>query len=198
MFQTFISDILQVKLFENYYPSNISNNLFESLIKETPWRQDKIVVYGKEYQQPRLTQWYGDNNKSYKYSGILMSPLPWSSVLLSIKNELEKNLKYEFNSVLLNLYRDGNDTVGWHSDDEPELGLKPIIASISLGEEREFLFRSKIDKDNKKSLLLKNGSLLVMFGDNQRLWQHSLPKRKNIKNPRINLTFRTIYLRGTI
>jgi alkylated DNA repair dioxygenase AlkB len=142
---------------------------------------------------PRLTAWYGDPGSVYTYSNIEMQPEPWSNLLKSMKDTISEFCKVEFNSVLLNLYRDGDDSMGWHSDDEKELGLKPVIASLSFGGERVFRFRHKSKKDLKYSVNLCHGSLLIMKGETQEFWQHSLPKTKKKVPSRINLTFRRIF-----
>lgn len=151
-------------------------------------------------KEPRLTAWYGQPGLTYTYSAKAMSPLPWTTSLLTIKTAIETELtnhliKTDFTSVLINKYRDGNDSLGWHSDNEKELGNEPVIASISLGEARTFQFRLKDDHEKKIQIELNDGSLLVMRGKTQELWQHQIPKRSSataVINPRINLTFRHI------
>lgn len=151
-------------------------------------------------KEPRLTAWYGQPGLTYTYSAKAMSPLPWTTSLLTIKTAIETELtnhliKTDFTSVLINKYRDGNDYLGWHSDNEKELGNEPVIASISLGEARTFQFRLKDDHKKKIQIELNDGSLLVMRGKTQELWQHQIPKRSSataVINPRINLTFRHI------
>ena len=179
-----------------YYPYFFSleeaSALFKIFLKEIDWQQDDIKVFGKIYKQPRLTALYGDDGASYSYSGITMFPKPFSSVLKEIKNRIEEVSEVKFNTVLLNLYRDGSDSNGWHSDDEKELGENPVIASLSLGVERVFQLRYKKDKKLRENLLLRNGSLLLMAGATQHHWQHCIPKSKKIMSPRINLTFRII------
>lgn len=162
-------------------------------MNEISWRQDELTMYGKKVTIPRLHAWYGDSatQTQYGYSGLMLEPLPWIPTLLKIKHDVEYKLGMHFNSVLVNLYRDGNDTVGWHSDDEIELGINPTIASLSLGQTRNFSLKHKL-LNKKLSLELKTGSLLVMSGETQACWQHSLPRTKQAKLPRINLTFRQI------
>jgi alkylated DNA repair dioxygenase AlkB len=163
------------------------------LIDEVPWRAESIVVWGRTYPQPRLIAWYGDGGMIYTYSGIQLTPLPWTPMLLDIKSRIEAITRTEFNSVLLNNYRDHRDSMGLHSDDEPELGERPILASLSLGEERTFILKHKRDKALKPvRLKLASGSLLLMKGDTQRYWKHGIDKEKNSCGPRINLTFRRI------
>jgi alkylated DNA repair dioxygenase AlkB len=180
-----------------FYPSLLDesdcNRLFTELTQTIQWRQDWITIYGRSRPQPRLTAWYGDPGKSYSYSGITMHPMPWISTLLSLKANLEGLSGVVFNSVLLNLYRDGNDSMGWHSDDEPELGLNPVIGSLSLGGTRRFMLRHRFEKGLKHQLELTSGSLLLMQGTTQQYWQHQVPKTKRPVLPRINLTFRVIH-----
>jgi alkylated DNA repair dioxygenase AlkB len=165
--------------------------LLQAIIDDTEWRQEEITVYGKPYLQPRLSAWYGD--LAYSYSGIRLEPLPWTPTLLDIKRRVETLVKHQFNSVLLNYYRDQNDSMGMHSDDERELGPQPAIASLSLGEERTFLLKHKSRKDLKTvKLALATGSLLLMQGQTQQYWQHGINKERLACAPRINLTFRTI------
>lgn len=156
------------------------------------WKHDKINMYGKQLPLPRLTSWYGDEGKSYTYSGITSHPNIWNKGLLYIKNEIEKVSSVKFNSVLLNWYRSGEDHQGWHSDDEKSLGNNPTIASVSFGETRDFIMRRKDDPTQKIVIPLKHGTLLIMKGELQHFWQHSVPKRKKVKNSRFNLTFRRI------
>lgn len=167
--------------------------IMKRLIIEVPWRAENIVVWGKNYPQPRLTAWYGDGGANYTYSGIHLEPLPWTDTLISIKAKVEEIAGVDFNSVLLNYYRDQRDSMGLHSDDEPELGRRPIIASLSLGEERTFVFKHKVRKDlNSIRLKLASGSLLLMQGDTQHCWKHGVDKETRHCRPRINLTFRRI------
>lgn len=166
-------------------------SLLQTLIDDTEWRQDRITVYGKSYLQPRLSAWYGD--LAYRYSGIRLEPRAWTPTLLEIKARVEALTGEPFNSVLLNYYRDQNDSMGMHSDDERELGRQPAIASLSLGEERTFLLRHKTRKDLKTvKLTLPPGSLLLMQGDTQQYWRHGINKERQSCGPRLNLTFRSI------
>jgi len=148
-------------------------------------------MYGKKVAIPRLQAWYGDSHTHYQYSGLQMSPMPWTQTLRAIKEDIEQQLQTSFNSVLINLYRDGNDTVGWHSDDEPELGSEPVIASLSLGEIRDFQLKHK-QLDKKVIVPLSSGSLFIMSGTTQSYWRHCIPRTKRVKSARINLTFRRI------
>jgi len=167
--------------------------LMRQLIDEVPWRTENVVVWGKSYPQPRLIAWYGDEGRSYQYSGVRLNPLAWTEPLLLVKRKAEHTAGVEFNSVLLNYYRDNRDSMGFHSDDEKELGEQPIIASISLGQERIFVLKSKRDKVAKPvKLRLESGSLLLMKGDTQTNWKHGIEKEKRPCGPRVNLTFRRI------
>lgn len=165
--------------------------LLDTLIETTPWRQHEITIYGRKYLQPRLSAWYG--NEAYSYSGILLKPRAWTGALLELKHRVESIIDHQFNSVLLNYYRDQNDSMGMHSDDEPELGKQPVIASLSLGEERTFLLRHKHRKDiGPIKLSLLSGSMLVMKGDTQSHWKHGIARESRPCGPRVNLTFRAL------
>ena len=157
-----------------------------------PWKRDRIKMFGKVHQIPRLSAWHGDPGAAYSYSGIVLDPHPWNEALLQIRTAIGNYVDQYFNSVLLNCYRDGNDHMSWHSDDEKELGQNPVIASVNLGASRRFLLRNKTRKDQKIEVLLEHGSLLVMQGDCQHRWQHSVPKQKKAAKNRVNLTFRSI------
>ncbi|QDM40806.1 alpha-ketoglutarate-dependent dioxygenase AlkB [Altererythrobacter sp. TH136] len=156
------------------------------------WKQDWINFFGKRKPLPRLTSWYGDPGKSYTYSGIRSEPNEWNKGLLYVKEAIEKCAKVRFNSVLLNWYRDGQDSLSWHSDDEKELGQQPVIASANFGAERDFIIRRKDDNSQKITFPMRHGTLLVMRGELQKFWEHSVPKRKNVRGSRFNLTFRRI------
>lgn len=157
---------------------------------ELEWEQEDITIFGRTVRQPRLISWYGDPGARYAYSGLVLEPRSWHPALLKLKRQIESFTRHRFNSVLANAYRDGSDSMGWHSDDEKELGPKPFIASLSLGEERRFLLRQKGRKSS--GLLLEHGSLLLMKGDCQQRFQHALPKTRRKIGLRINLTFREI------
>lgn len=176
--------------FFNAAESQIFLNTF---INDTPWIQEDIQMYGKLVKTPRLTAWYGDRDKEYIYSGTKHFPIPWTNELLEIKEKIEPVAGVKFNSVLLNYYRDANDSVAWHSDDEPELGVNPIIASVSFGQVRRFDIRHKQDRDRKYSIYLENGSLLIMKGGLQHNWLHQIPKSTKPLKARVNLTFRMIH-----
>jgi alkylated DNA repair dioxygenase AlkB len=160
-----------------------------------PWRLDTINMYGKQIPLPRLSSWHGDNDRPYTYSGITLQPLPWNAGLDYLRDQLLLLSGRRFNSVLLNLYRDGQDHISWHTDAEPELGKNPVIASVNFGESRRFLLR-RHEKERqpleKIEVLLTHGSVLIMQGETQHYWQHSVPKQAKVDKPRINLTFREI------
>ena len=161
------------------------------LIADVPWRQENVVVWNKMYSQPRLIASYGDRDTDYTYSGLTLSALQWTDLLLEIKRRVENVAEASFNNVLLNYYRDNRDSMGFHSDDEPELG--PVIASLSLGEERTFVLKHKLNKSAKPvRLKLASGSLLLMKGETQRNWKHGIAKLTRPCGPRVNLTFRRI------
>ena len=159
------------------------------LLAETDWRQDTIVVYGKRHLQPRLSAWYGD--AAYAYSGLRLEPAPWTALLASLRDAVQHASGHVFNSVLLNLYRNERDSMGMHSDDEPELGPEPVIASLSFGASRTFVMKHKYDKKTLR-LDLNDGGLLLMSGKTQTNWLHGINKMTRACEPRINLTFRNI------
>lgn len=177
---------------EHFIDTEESVELFQRIHSETRWQEREIMMFGRRVMQPRLVAWQGDPGKSYRYSGVTWNPDPWGAGVAEIRDRLMAKLGVRFNSVLLNLYRDGRDCMGWHRDDEPELGPEPCIASVSLGAVRRFCFRKLGDSDQKAEIALGNGSLLVMSGRTQELWQHALPRMLRVKEPRINLTFRVI------
>lgn len=156
------------------------------------WKQDSINLYNKSIPLPRLTAWYGDPGAAYTYSGIKSEPNPWNEGLLHIKRRIEEATGGNFNSVLLNWYRNGQDSLNWHADDEKELGVDPVIASANFGASRDFQLRRNNDPTQKITMPLKHGTLLVMRGALQRHWKHAVPKRKKVETSRFNLTFRTI------
>jgi alkylated DNA repair dioxygenase AlkB len=168
--------------------------LLRELIDNTPWRAETVVIWGKSHPQPRLIAWYGDKGSKYTYSGISLEPLEWTNRLRGIKVMVENVSGATFNSVLLNYYRDHRDSMGPHSDDERELGDRPVIASLSLGEERTLTFKHKLRTELKPVRVpLASGSLLLMKGDTQRFWKHGINKQSQKCGPRINLTFRRIF-----
>lgn len=167
---------------------------FAALRDDIAWRHESITLWGKSHLQPRLTAWYGDPGTAYSYSGLKLAPLPWTPALAAIKAQIEAFCGERFNSVLANLYRDERDSVGWHSDDEAELGKRPFIASLSLGETRTFKLRHKLRNEEKPvALELPSGSLLLMGGSTQQHWVHAVEKERLPCGARINLTFRTIF-----
>lgn len=177
-----------------FIPKDQTQELKEKLIAQSAWRDDKITMFGKTFDQPRKVAFFGSRELSYTYSKIKMIPQGWTSTTKDLKDKINAldPENYQFNTCLLNLYRDGNDHMSWHCDNEPELGEDPVIASLSLGEERDFFFRHKKDPQSKVELKLGNGSLLLMLGKCQSEFNHALPKRKRQNGERVNLTFRYI------
>lgn len=169
-----------------------ADRLLTEVRDTTAWRQDSLRLYGRPISLPRLTAWYGDEGAAYTYSGIENVPLPWTPALIEVQRSVEFAANTVFNSVLLNRYRTGRDSVAWHSDDEPEFGEDPVIASVSFGATRTFQFRHKTRTHLKRSIELPHGSLLVMRGATQRNWLHRVPKTTTAVGERINLTFRLI------
>lgn len=166
---------------------------FQSLRQEIEWKHESIKLFGRHVLQPRLTAWYGDEGTEYSYSGLMNIPLLWTETLLEIKRRIEAISNAEFNSVLCNLYRNGQDSMGWHQDNEPELGIEPVIASVSFGASRRFQMRHKFDRSQDKlNVELHDGSVFIMSGETQKYWQHQVPKTKKDVGERINLTFRKI------
>jgi alkylated DNA repair dioxygenase AlkB len=168
--------------------------ILRHLIEDTKWRQEAVKIYGKEYQQPRLVSLYGDPGKRYDYSGIALHPLPWTDLLREIKRRIEDCTEASFNAVFLNLYRDHNDSMGFHSDDEKELGKNPVIASVTFGATRTFLLKHKFRKDLPLvKVPLEAGTVLLMKGATQHNWKHGINKQTLPCGPRVNLTFRTLF-----
>lgn len=180
-----------------YYPSFFDRSLSDRYIKlmqeKIHWQQEPIWIFGKKVMQPRLTALYGNPEIPYGYSGIEMQPFAWLDFLLEIKHKIEEKSQTEFTHVLLNYYRDGQDSMGWHRDNEKVLGQNPVIASLSFGVPRKFQFRLYQDKTVKRELILEHGSFLLMKGETQHYWEHQLPKSTRVGGARINLTFRKIY-----
>jgi alkylated DNA repair dioxygenase AlkB len=179
----------------NYYGKILSseeaNQYFGLLMQNIPWEKDEVIIFGKHITTKRKVAWYGDSEYLYTYSNTTKQALAWTKELSELKQIVEELAGIKFNSCLLNLYHNGNEGMGWHSDDEKSMGKNNTIASLSFGAERKFSFKHKQTKQTV-SLVLEHGSLLVMKDDMQRNWLHSLPKSKNITQPRISLTFRTI------
>lgn len=163
-----------------------------ALVAETPWEQPQVLLHGKAYPVPRLVAWYGDPEARYRYSGLVHQPLPWTPLLTEIRQRVEAECGQPLNGVLLNYYRDGQDSMGWHSDDEVELGRNPLVASLNLGGARRFDLRRKGSTRIEHSLTLEHASLLVMGGATQHHWQHQVAKTRQPCAPRLNLTFRLI------
>jgi alkylated DNA repair dioxygenase AlkB len=180
-----------ITVYRTLFSQAESERLFSELQTHVNWKQEFIKIYGKPVPIPRLTAWYGDPGKKYTYSKIEMMPEPWSEILLEIKSRIEPLAQVRFNSVLLNLYRDGKDSVAWHSDNEPELGQNPVIGSVSLGETRRFMLKHK-SKQLKDEVQLSSGSFLLMKGETQHFWLHQIPKSQKSIGARVNLTFRVI------
>ena len=182
----------QLYMLPNFLSVSQADQLFTVLLQQLDWTQQHIKVYGKEYAVPRLSAWYADAGRHYEYSGLRMDGLPWTQELTAIKAQVEDCCQQRFNSMLANLYRDGADAVGWHADDEDELGKNPFIASLSLGQPRHFQLKHRRDKSLTKSFLLPHGSLLIMQGETQHHWLHQIPKSRKAMLSRINLTFRQL------
>ena len=189
---SFEKDHLNIDYVKDYFNEEESLYFLKTLKDKIKWKQDYIKFFGKSHPLPRLTAWYGDRNKTYTYSGIPMTPDPLNTELLEIKKRVDQYAKINFNSVLLNFYRSGNDSVSWHSDDEKELGDQPIIGSVSFGGMRKFRLRNKNNKKLIHNIELENGSLLIMSELTQQYWEHEIPKTKKRVAERINLTFRSI------
>ncbi len=173
----------------SFLDDRIATADFETLVTTTPWEHRHIVMFGREVLQPRLACWYGDH--AYSYSGIRLDPRQWTEHLEGVRDRCAAASGTVFNSCLANLYRDGQDSMGWHADDEPELGTDPVIASLSLGDTRRFRMRHTVTRETV-DIELDHGSLLIMGGSMQHHWMHEIPKTKRPVGPRINLTFRTI------
>ena len=182
---------LEIDIYQDINLDQKKNLWFKSCLNDLNWEKGFIKIFGKIHQIPRLQSWYADNGIEYTYSGKKLKRHNWNETLIEIKGEIEKITSFKFNSVLASLYRDGNDSMGLHADDEKELGINPVIASLSLGESRDLYFKHK---NIKKSLNIpqKNGQLIVMHGETQKYWKHEIKKTKKLKKPRINLTFRNI------
>jgi alkylated DNA repair dioxygenase AlkB len=180
----------ELRLFEGVLPRDQSATLFQRLTSEIDWQRESLFLFGRTVQTPRLTAWYGD--APYTYSGLTHPPRSWPDLLRELRQLVEQLTASRFNTVLLNLYRDGNDSMSWHSDDEPELGRNPAIASLNFGATRRFRFRNRKDRSKTLAVDLSDASLLLMGGAIQHHWQHALPKSKKPMGARINLTFRQV------
>lgn len=182
----------EVTFHPDFFTLAEADGFFNSLQEDLAWQQEPIWMFGKQILQPRLTALYGDPKVRYGYSGIAMEALPFTEVLVKIKIRLQEFTNQEFTHVLCNFYRDGQDSMGWHRDNEPVLGRNPTIASLTFGATRSFQLRPYGKKEPKVSLELSHGSLLIMGGESQHFWEHQLPKTKKVLAPRINLTFRKL------
>lgn len=181
-----------VEYYAEFFEKLRADEIFEKLKSEIPWQQDNITVFGKIHPQPRLTSLFGNEGKPYSYSNIVMQPNLWNPLLVEIKSRVEEVCQEKFTTVLLNYYRDGKDSMGWHADNEKELGRNPVIASLSFGAERMFHLKHNTIEDQKLKINLQHGSLLLMKGETQHFWKHQIPKTSKPIGPRINLTFRVL------
>lgn len=186
-----VIQIPDIQYLPDYLTPAQSLDLFTELHKTISWQQGRIKLFGKSHLEPRLSAWIGEPDAIYTYAHKQMIPEPWPEVLDHLRQSLRRDFSQPFNSVLLNLYRDGHDYMGFHADNEAELGAEPVISSLSLGAERRFVFKH-LATQQKYECVLESGSLLVMRGQTQQNWLHSLPRALRVKTPRINLTFRTI------
>jgi alkylated DNA repair dioxygenase AlkB len=182
----------KIRYHQNFLSNQESNYYFDTFSSKIPWQQEEVKVFGKIYAQPRLTSLHSKTMTTYKYAGLTLQPQPMTTELLSILERVESICNHEFNCVLLNLYRDGSDSNGWHADNEKELGVHPQIASISFGSNRFFHFKHRSIESENYKIELHHGSLLLMEGPMQEYWLHQIPKTKKPLSPRINLTFRKI------
>lgn len=183
----------EIRYYRDFLGPADADRLLQVLLDEVPWRQDRIRLFGREHLIPRLQAFQSDAGIHYTYSGLQLAGESWHPALAELKNRLQYLCGARFNALLLNLYRDGQDAMGWHADNERELGQNPIIASVSLGAERRFRLRHNQSRETH-SLPLAHGSLLLMAGPTQHHWQHCLPRSKPVQQPRINLTFRFIHV----
>ena len=176
-----------------YYPGFIDGaaDLQHDLTNAIAWREESLLIFGRHVKVPRLCAWYGDDGVTYRYSHAEHRADSWPPVIRTLRDALHSRLGLRFNFVLANLYRDGNDALGWHADNERELGLYPCIASLSFGASRRFCMRARA-RDRRFTVLLEPGSLLLMWGTSQRDWQHSVPRSRDVNGPRVNLTFRLV------
>ena len=182
---------LKIRVQEGFFTSVEANDLLINCIAGLPWESMKIKMFGKEVVIPRLQCWVGDEGCEYSYSGKKLNRQPWTPELLMIKEKISQHANLNFNSVLVNFYRDGQDSMGWHADDEPELGKNPTIAALSFGGERDLVFRNILSKETL-SIPQLHGALIIIDGQTQQYWQHAIKKTKKVISPRINLTFRNI------
>jgi alkylated DNA repair dioxygenase AlkB len=194
---SFITNLLpsegEVIFYPQFFSTQESDHYFAVLEQSIEWKQEPIKIFGRTLMQPRLTALYGEPDKAYSYSGIRMHPLEWTNALLKIKEKIETKSGVVFTTALLNYYRDGKDSMGWHRDNEKSLGINPVIGSLSFGSTRTFQFRKYSDKNVIRSVELTHGSFLLMKGATQHFWEHQLPKTNKQTKARINITFRVIY-----
>ena len=183
---------LSVLIWHPFLAADTAEALLDSLTATLPWQQPSLTLYGRSHPIPRLQSWHGGPQARYTYSGLAMAPAPWTPALALVRDRIRALTDLDFNSVLANLYRDGKDSMGWHADDEPELGPAPWVASVSLGATRDFTLRRKGQTRMHSKLALPHNSLLLMPPAMQANWQHALPKRARVEEPRVNLTFRRI------
>lgn len=186
-----------VSLVPGYLSAAQGRKLFDTLIDSLDWEQPRLKMFGREVLSPRLHAWHGDDDAHYRWSGRVWQPKPWPPALGRLRDRLQRQLSIRFNSCLVNRYRSGEDAMGWHADDEPELGLNPVIASISIGAVREFDFQHRGLRDlngaaAKHRIPLADGSLLLMFGETQQHWKHRIRRQRNVSGERLNLTFRVV------
>ena len=182
----------RLRYYQNLFSEEVANVYFNTFFEQIPWQQDDVKVFGKVYAQPRLTSLHSNSLNTYTYSGLTLRPQPMTDELLELLEQIQKVSQHDFNCVLLNLYRDGTDSNGWHADNEKELGKHPQIASFSFGATRFFHFKHRKIKSERYKIELQHGSLLLMEGAMQEHWLHQIPKTKKQLQPRINLTFRNI------
>lgn len=180
-----------VEYYPNWLKTKHANDLLHYFVAQLAWQQPSLQLYGKEHKIPRLQAWYGDPNTEYEYSRLKMQPLAWDARLAKMKQACEQKCQVRFNSVLANYYRHGNDSMGMHADNEPELGEQPVIASVSLGQTRRFSFKHNQSKETQR-IQLEHGSLLIMKGTTQQHWQHGINKSRTQLGPRLNFTFRWV------
>lgn len=177
---------------EHFLSPDDADRYLSVLLDTVAWDHEEIVMFGKRVRMPRLTAWYGDPDAVYVYSGLKNEPIAWNAPLLELRSRVSEAAGVQFNSVLLNRYRSGNDSLSWHADDERELGPEPVIGSLSLGAPRLFVMRTKAAKQRVLELRLAHGSLLIMRGISQKRFQHAVPKEKRAHGERVNLTFRVV------
>lgn len=182
----------ELKYCSHFLSGSEADHYFQVLQRCTQWRQEVLPLFGRQLPTPRMSAWYGDPLAVYRYSKVTFQPLPWFEELLQLKVKISQSIYHSLNSVLLNYYRDGQDSMSWHADDEPELGPNPVIASLSLGAVRTFQMHHKSNRAERFQIPLEHGSLLIMSGQTQHYWKHQLPKSKKIHLPRINGTFRCV------